>query len=153
MALYQMRYTSQLFMTVNAQSSTKYSQKLAFSTSIIRISGIFFIASYFLSYNKRWFYEHIMSIKFTWRHLHNGIEKCLLPYLSVLESTMAVDFVRLKVLKEVLLNIQIFLDVTQHLRLPDTHGEGTIAIKHFETSATTYHLIMYNIPERLQHSL
>jgi hypothetical protein len=66
---------------------------------------------------------------------------------------MAVDFVRLKVLKEVLLNIQIFLNVTPHFGLLDSHGEGTTAIKQFETSATTYHLIMHNIPERLQHSL
>jgi hypothetical protein len=65
---------------------------------------------------------------------------------------MAVDFVRLKVLK-VLLNIQIFLDVTPYVGLPDTHGAGTIAIKQSETSATTYHLIMHNIPARLQHSL
>jgi hypothetical protein len=94
-----------------------------------------------------------MSIKFTWRHLHNGIKKCLLSYLSVLESSIAVDFVRVKVLTEELLNIQIFLDVTPHLGLPDIHGEGTTAIKQFETSATTYHLIMHNTPERLQHSL
>jgi hypothetical protein len=65
---------------------------------------------------------------------------------------MAVDFVRLKVLKEVLI-IQIFLDVMPHLGLPDTHGEGTTAIKLFETSAATYHLIMHNTPEILQHSL
>jgi hypothetical protein len=40
-----------------------------------------------------------------------------------------------------------------HLGLPDTLGEGTTAIKQFEKSATIYHLIMHNIPERLQHSL
>jgi len=50
---------------------------------------------------------------------------------------MAVDFVRLKVLNEVLLNIQIFQDVTPHLGLPDTHGEGITATKQFETSANT----------------
>jgi len=61
---------------------------------------------------------------------------------------MAVNFVSLKILKEVLLIIQIFLDVMPHLGLPDTHGEGTTAIKLFETSAATY-----NTPEKLQHSL
>lgn len=60
---------------------------------------------------------------------------------------MAVDFVRLKILKEVLLNIQIFQDVTPHLGLPNTHREDTTAIQQFETSATIYHLIMHNIPK------
>jgi len=35
---------------------------------------------------------------------------------------MVVEFVRLKVLKEVLLNIHIFLDVMPNLGLRDTHG-------------------------------